>query len=427
MTVKVSSSTAVALADSIGELETLASRPSLSKQEERKYNLLLSKVSLLKAGLNPSEIAHVEAERLAKQAGVAHIRRVVPTEVEQEYRAMLKGEVRGLPKPVGHEIHELRTQAAGSQSITFSAGAAGGYFVPENFHDRTVSIMKEQDEIFDDENCTVLESETGNAITVPLLDDTTQTSVQVGENTQSAEQDFVAGKMPLGAFSFRSQIVYVSIELLQDSGIPIGMLLEKTFASRHSRGVGQSLTLGAGDGVTTSPVGLITAAINANNIVVAAGAQNNSGVSGNTGANSIGTSDLASLYIGLNKAYRSDSVFAMNDATLLNLLQMVDKFGHPIIGIVNGAPTLFGRRVITCPSMAVIAPSACVIVHYSPSYFYQRRIVAGSFVRRFWELAGKVEAGIVGFESWYRTSSNLAVPNTTSPTYSPACAFVMHS
>ncbi len=65
--------------------------------------------------------------------------------------------------------------------------------------------------------------------------------------------------------------------------------------------------------------------------------------------------------------------------------------------------------------MDSIGPSANPIVHADPAYYYQRRIAAGSYLRRSLEVPGGIEFGNVAFQSWYRTDANLAVPNASVP------------
>jgi HK97 family phage major capsid protein len=409
----------------IGELQTavieaeqLSSRP-LNKEEQRRFQFLLAKIGLLKAGLSPSEIANAEAERLAKEAGWSHIPVPASDEVEREWRDLVNGKGRVVMAPVRHEV---RAAEAGAQSISTSAGSAGGYFVPIDFHARTTDSMKQYDQIFDEAYCNVLASSTGHPTTLPLFDDIAAESVQVDENTKGAAQDFTASSVQLEAYSFRSGIVYCSVELLQDSGIPLGALLEGAFARRHARGVGKKMINGSG---VNTPTGLVTAVLASGAVpVVAAGANANTGNVGDTGANSIGSDDLAALWQALNPSYRRRAIFALNDSTYVKLMSLNDKSGRPLIQIQHDVPTIYGRPVAICPSMDTIGASKNTIVFYDPTYFYQRRIAAGSYVRRFLQNPGAVERGLVGFESWYRTDSNLAVPNAQFP---PAALLQQHS
>ena len=432
--IQVSNTSAAELIEAVSQAEDLASKPSLNRQEERKYSLLLAKISLLTSGFSSKEIAHVEAERLAKIAGVANIRSMaVDSAVEREWRDFLSGRGRMVPQPIRFEVRAQDLQAlrekraaqeAGQQSITYTAGAAGGYFVPQGFFDRELAAMRQYDEIFDDANCQIVESQNGDLCVIPQLDDTTASAIQISENTKGADnpgQIVVASGTQLAAYTFRSAFVFVTMELLQDSGIPIGALLERAFAIRMARGVGQSLISGSGVG---APQGLVTAASQQSSVVVAQGSVLNSGGSP-TGANSIGEADIANLMHALNRAYRRNAVWYMSDDTFTQqLLPLLDKSGRPLVNLADGLYTLMGKPIATCPSMSDVAPSAYTIILADPNYFLQRRIAAGSYIRLYSEAPGTIENGVRAFASWYRTDSRLAVP---SATYPPCSILQMHS
>jgi HK97 family phage major capsid protein len=421
MTIKVNSNGASALQDAVCEAEILASKPTLTKSEDRKYSFLLSKISLLKSGFSAKEIAGVEYERLCKETGVISLNmRTMPERDELEWRQFLShGGQRHFNRPVRFEISEIseeeqRQQLAGSQSITESTGASGGFFVPYGFQNRTLEALRAYDEIFDDANCSPVGTLTGAPLACPATDDVENSSILVGENSNAGNPGatFTASSTQLGAYSFRSQFVFVSLELLVDTSFNVGSILERSFAIRHARGVGAYMINGTG---VNQPKGLVTAAIATGNVVVAAGDSLNTGFA-DTGANSIGTEDLNAVYGGLNRAYRRESVWIMNDATLLALRSSLDKVGRPLVRFSsNDLASIYGRPVAVAPSMAEIGPSAISVALYAPRFFLQRRVTAGSYIRRTIEAPGCAEKGTVAFSSMFRCDSNLSVPNATYP------------
>ncbi|MBI3669402.1 MAG: phage major capsid protein [Acidobacteria bacterium] len=159
----------------------------------------------------------------------------------------------------------------------------------------------------------------------------------------------------------------------------------------------------------------MTAAIAADNVVSAAGAQANTGDSGDNGSNSIGSKDLTAVWHSLNPAYRMRAAWYLNADTLQALDGLLDKNGRPIVKYRDGLYTIYGRPIAICPSMDSIGPSKNPIVVADPNYFYQRRIAAGSYLRISWEVPGAVEFGMAAFQSWYRTDSRLSVPNASVP------------
>lgn len=64
------------------------------------------------------------------------------------------------------------------------------------------------------------------------------------------------------------------------------------------------------------------------------------------------------------------------------------------------------------------------VVFYQPEYFVSRRVPSASYVHRYSEAVGLVEAGLVGFEGWMRTDCNLITSNAS---YVPAAILQAHS
>jgi len=415
------------LQKTLEEAGRLSSKEHFSKRDESRMAFLLVKSKMLKDGFTPSEIANADAQRLYRSLGLAHMP-VAKDEIEREWRNCIEGRSGIVRKPVDGEVGaaltpsevEQRANEAGTQSITYTQGVGGGYFVPFQFYQRLTETMRQYDAIFDDEFCNVIETATGAPIALPILDDVSHSSVLVTEATQSSETDFIAGGLELKSYSFRSGVSYISMELLQDSGIPWAALLELTFARRHARGVGSALIGGSG---SAQPTGLITAALAAGAAVtIAAGSATNDG-SANTGANSIGSTDLWTCYKGLNPAYRVGSCWVMNDNTFTSISSLLDKSGRPLVHLTRGnEAVMLGRPVGVCPSMPEIGSASNSVVLFAPQFFYTRRVLSGMFVRAFSQT--KAEFGLTGFESFYRTDSDLAAPDAS---FAPASVLQNHS
>jgi HK97 family phage major capsid protein len=275
--------------------------------------------------------------------------------------------------------------------------------------------MRAYDAIFDIPNHNHLETLSGNVLAIPGLDDVANSSTLVGENTNPGPgSNFIASATQLNAFSFRSGFIFVTTELLQDSGVPIGALLEQAIAVRHARAIGSYMMIGSG---VNQPRGLITAALaNGAPVVVAQGDSFNNGIATENGSNSIGSEDMALLFGSLNSALRSEAIFAMNDATLIALRSTTDRVGRPILRYSNQDLTsIWGKRVIVSPSMAPIGPSAISIAFYVPRFYLMRHVTSGAYIRRTVEAPGCVERGAVAFQGYYRADGNLSVPNPLYP------------
>jgi len=422
----VSSRTLDELQVCFSEAEKLSSVSNPNTQQRNRLTFLMSKIAMLKAGINPSELRNWEIDRLLADAGLPRDSApakigTLPPEIEAEWREFSKGgEVRETRIP---PAWETRANEAGTQSISYTAGSSGGYFVAPGMHDRMLSTMAQYDQAFDPEFCNLIETPKGGVLTVPIADDVHNESVLVSETTASSETDiYNLSNVELNAYSFRSGLVAVSLELLQDSSqFPIGQILEKIFAVRHARGVGKLLINGSGS--SGQPTGLLTAALLAGNIVIAGGAATNDG-GAETGASSVGTVDIKNLYTALDPSYRATAAFYMNDATFQSIDGLLDKMGRPIVRLAEGLPTIFNRRVAICPSMPSMAATANSIIFCDPDYFVVRTVPSASYVRRFTESLNLITYGLFGFESFARFDSNLAAPNATFP---PVAVLQQHS
>ena len=401
------------LTKAIEELEQLTSKSTFTSRDEKRHSFLLAKVALLKQGISVTELRNFEQDRLLDEAGLrapAKARTKLPEDVETEWRNFVQHkEVRMTSRPSEREV---RANEAGQQSITYTQEIPGGAFVPQGFAARSFETMRQYDSVFDPMFSNIVETDTGSTLPMPAFDDLSNASVQVGETVQSSEVDVANfSSVQLNAFSFRSKVVGVSMELLQDSAFPWGAVLERIFAMRHARGVGQALMTGSG---VNSPTGLLTAVVASGaSPVVANGSSSNTGGS-ETGSTSVGTADLNALFAKLDTAYRRGAAWYMNDATLTYLQGLEDKYGRPVVAFRDGfgdIPFILGKPVATCPSMPTMASGKNSVLFGAPFYFVQRRVPSSMYVRAYWQNPTLVQYGLVGFESWLRVDSNLSAGN----------------
>jgi HK97 family phage major capsid protein len=401
----------------IQELEAIDSTPgNLSKKQESRKATLLAKLAALRDGATVSELRRWETDRLLEAAGLPRAPEPgrlgrLEDETEREWRDFgVKGECRATRVPKDMEI---RANEAGTQSITSTQGAAGGYFVPQGIYSRAMETMKTYDAIFDKRFSNVVETATGSNMPFPIFDDVSNDSVQVGETSISTEVDIANfGSTQLNAYAFRSKIVAVSLELLEDSNFPWPTILERAFAMRYARGIGKALINGTG---VAQPTGLVTAVLASGaSPVIASGSSANTGGT-ESGSTSIGTSDVASLYHKLGTMYRQNACFYMADTTLAYLDELVTKQGEPLVNFRtdgdSGTPYIFNRPVAICPNIPALGSAANTVFFGDPSYFVQRRVPSSMYVRRFWENDKLVQYGLVGFESWLRVDSGLVATN----------------
>ena len=338
-----------------------------------------------------SEIRHAEAFGRFVRKGEAVL--------SNEQRSILTGEKRAVGE-------------GGNQGAHIGTYSSLGYFVPTGFVDAVEAATKYFAPLLEDGVFNVIRTASGQALPFPVSDDTANAAVIVGEASAVSDLDVSANQVTLQAYKATSGVIRVSIELLQDSSIDIESYLTDRFGERFGRGFEGFLTNGSG---TNQPTGLLTAlAANGVTPVIAAGSSETTGGS-QTGANSIGYSDLVNLEHSVDPSYRRNGKFMLNDNVLASIKKIIDKFGRPLwtAGLSSGDPdTILGYPYVINQSMPVLAPSASTVVFGDLKKFTVRKVLDLSMIR-LTELYAN--AGQVGFQGFERIDSNLTVSSTTHP------------
>lgn len=141
-------------------------------------------------------------------------------------------------------------------------GAAGGYAVPPAFRAKIIEQMKFMAVMR--QLAEVITTDTGADLPWPTVDDTANEGAILGENTQDTEQDVSFGQASIGAYTYTSKIVRVSLQLLNDNAFDLEGWLSRTLAARIARIQNRHFTVGTGTGqpdgvVTSAPVGVTAA------------------------------------------------------------------------------------------------------------------------------------------------------------------------
>lgn len=272
---------------------------------------------------------------------------------------------------------EMRAQTVGT-------GAEGGFTVPTEFRNRVVEAMKAFGGLAN--IATVFETDSGNPIIWATTDGTTEEGVMVGEKEESTERNMVFGQVAIGAKKMTSNIIKISDELLQDSGVDIAGLISRRIGSRLGRGEAKQLLTGDGQG---------------NNIKGLLNQVTGGKTSAASGA--VAHADLLTLKHAVDPAYRlATARWLFNDNTLLGLKQMKDGQGRPLWlpDIAGVAPaTIDGDQYQIDQGMPDVAANAKAVAYGDFSYFQIRR-VKGMELRRLTEKYA--EFGLVGFLMFHR-------------------------
>lgn len=278
-------------------------------------------------------------------------------------------------------------------------GTGGGYFVPVGFVNKVEDALKYYGPML--QTSTILKTATGQPLPYPTANDTAQTGAILAEAAQVSTADVTLSNLTLGAYKFTTNMVKVSIELLQDSAFDIESFLQQEFARRLGRILNTKFTVGTG---TSEPKGIITAAVSG---LTAAGSASNDGT-GATGANSIGSDDLIGLEHSVDPLYRNGAAFMMNDATFKAIRQVKDKQGRPLVdpqGYTKGAfGTILGYPVYINNDMATIATTNKTVAFGQLDKYLVRQVKDLSIIRldeRF------IDFGQVAYVGFARYDGNL--------------------
>lgn len=264
-----------------------------------------------------------------------------------------------------------------------SPGSAGGYFIPTDTLNRITETMKAYGGLLGAAN--VITTGSGNPLNWPTNDDTANIGAILAENTQVSEQDVTLGQKTLGAHTYTSKLVRLSLQLLQDDVFNIESWLTGKLGERIGRAVAAHLATGTG---TAQPEGLFTNA-----------------TAGKTGASGQVTAvtydDLVDLQHSIDPAYRASARWAMSDAALKMVRKLVDDQGRPLwepslqAGV---ASSLLGAPVLIDNGIPAPAASAKSIGYGDIAAAYVVRQVAGGQMMRLEErYADYLQVGFLGF------------------------------
>jgi HK97 family phage major capsid protein len=226
--------------------------------------------------------------------------------------------------------------------LSESVDQDGGYLVPEEFEKQIITGLDEVN---------VLRS---LAKVIPTHHDR-KIPISVGhsvatwtaENTAYTESNPTFGQKQIDAFKL-TDLVRVSIELLQDSEFDLESYIAAEFARAFGIAEEQAFCVGTG---TNQPTGIFTA--NGGTVGVTAAA-----------ANAITLDEIISLVYSLKSPYRKNAKFLMNDATIPLLRKLKDNNGTYLWqpSVQAGQPDkLLGFEIYTSPYAPTVEAGAYAI------------------------------------------------------------------
>ena len=267
----------------------------------------------------------------------------------------------------------------------------GGFTVPAEVASMVIDKLKAYGGMR--ESASILTTATGVAMSWPTSDGTADVGAIVGQNTLVASADVTFGTIGLNPFYYTSNQIALPLELIQDSAIDVVGYVVDRLATRIARIQNTHFTVGAG---TTLPDGIVP--------------KSATGKTGTTGQTlSVIYDDLVDLKHSVNRAYRKNAKFMMNDLSVAVVSKLKDTTGRPIweYSTQVGAPdTLLGHAVQINDDMAVMTANAKSILFGDISKYTIRDVAGTTVLRRFDDSAFALK-NQVGFAGWTRSGGNL--------------------
>lgn len=242
-------------------------------------------------------------------------------EARNAFDLFLRGGAGAIPR----EHRGLLIPAQAEKRAQSTTSTAGGYLIPQGFLAELVKSLAYWGPMLDPGVTRQLETDSGNALPWPTVDDTGNTGQLLAENTQDTELAITFGTAQLDAYKFSSRIILVSEELLQDSAIDVEAIIRDIMSERIGRIVNTYLTTGTG---SSQPNGIVTAS--------AAGATA-------AAAGAIAWDDMINLLHSVDRAYRMgpNIKWMFHDDTLKALRKLKDGNSNYIwqpANVVTGEP-----------------------------------------------------------------------------------------
>jgi HK97 family phage major capsid protein len=309
-----------------------------------------------------------------------------------EYKDVFEKYVRRGIRGLDDEERALLQEHRGTNPQT-TVAAEGGYTVPRGFSNELEIAMKEYGGML--QAARLLNTASGNIIDWPTVNDTAAVGVLQGtEGTAIAVNDMVFGTVPYTAYTIGT-LVQTSVQLLDDTGVPLQAAVGDLLAERLGRIFNQYFTTGTG---SSQPTGILAAS-------------NGSAKGADAGATALTRDNLLDLIHSVDPAYRRSpsATLMMNDATLKYLRKLVigASDDRPLWqpSMIQGEPaTIEGFRYIINQDMPNIGTTNKSVA-FGDFSKYIIRTVGGITLRRLDERYA--EQLLVGFLAWQRADGRL--------------------
>lgn len=357
----------------IDELRKATDGREMNAEERQRWDALIADYDRADQAVETEE-RFVDIERRQVEAHHHRVQGTTNDQKEAEYRAaftdyLLHG-VTGISA-------ESRTAIEARAGIS---GLSGGVIIPRSLASSIEVALKSYGGMF--EAGQIFTTSKGDDLTLPTIDDTSAKATIVAEYQQSTKRAPSFGSVLLKAHTYRTPIIPVSLELLQDSAFDLDSLLSGLLAESFGRGINEHLTTGSG---SSQPKGIVTAATECTT---------------KAAATSITLDNLIDLIRSVDAAYAQKGKFMLNRNTLWELAKVKDNNGNYIWqeGAREGTPAmLFGKSYILNDDVADIGAGAASVLFGDFSKYKIRMVQNFKVVRLNELLAEYLSIGLFGF------------------------------
>jgi HK97 family phage major capsid protein len=359
-----------------------------------------------------SEIEALDAQ-IKRSQRVAGLGATVPTELRAAGRLAGKPdektegdevraeEKRVFEKMIRHGVAELepeertlmlskRDTSQEARALSGAAGNTGAYTVPQDFRDQLEIALKAYGGMLGVSD--IMTTDTGAVLPMPTFNYTGVLATIVGEGvTGGTDSSTPFGIANLGAFTYRTPILPISYELLQDSAFGSDYIVNALSGS-IGRALNAHFTNGTGTG---QPRGIMLDAV--------------SGKVGLTGQTvGIIYDDLVDLVHSIDPAYRNSggAKMMMHDSSLKVIRKMKDSQGRPIYlpgydGLAGAmSDQVMGFDAVINQDMPVMAANAKSIIFGQLGKYKARQVRAVTLLRLVERYADNLQVAFLMFARW---------------------------
>lgn len=276
-------------------------------------------------------------------------------------------------------------------AMSTTTESEGGYTVPDEIASMVIDSMKAYGGMR--EAADVITTTTGRDFSWPTSDGTSEEGEIVAENTSASTGNITFGTVALPVYKYSSKSIALPLELVTDSAIDIVAFVVERLGTRLGRITNKHFTVGTGSG---QPSGLINRA--------------SAGITGSAGtAQTVSFDDLTRLKHSVNRAYRNNAKYMMNDLTAMAVSLLKDTNGRPIWtpSVTMDAPDMLnGKPVVINDDMPVMAAGAKSIAFGDLEKYVIRDVANSMTMSRFDDSFFGLK-NQVGFCGWMRTGGVL--------------------